>query len=107
MPRLHLPPSTPSSHTHTHTAAPPPPQLATLARLAAGTLDASESLTTDASVDDASGGAALPELDMQDFRSTQGAAFGAVDVPDAVIDLLTGVRNYLQAREERCICVCM
>jgi len=29
-------------------------------------------------------------------------AYGAVDVPDSVIDLLTGVRNYLQARLLRC-----
>lgn len=31
-------------------------------------------------------------------RSTATQAYGSVDVPEAVIDLLTGVRNYLQAR---------
>ena len=29
-------------------------------------------------------------------RSTAGQAYGNVDVPEAVIDLLTSVRNYLQ-----------
>lgn len=28
--------------------------------------------------------------------NTAGAAYGTVDVPESVIDLLTGVRNYLQ-----------
>lgn len=30
-------------------------------------------------------------------RTTTDQAYGAVDVPESVIDLLTGVRNYLQA----------
>jgi len=29
-------------------------------------------------------------------RTTANQAYGAVDVPESVIDLLTGVRNYLQ-----------
>ena len=41
---------------------------------------------------------------MTDFRGCAAAAYGAVDVPDAVIDLLVGVRNYLQVRG-RGVCV--
>ncbi len=37
-----------------------------------------------------------PVLFMEDFRHTASAAYEAVDVPDSVIDLLTGLRNYLQ-----------
>ena len=33
-------------------------------------------------------------------RSTAGKAYGAVDVPESVIDLLTGVRNHLQDKCE-------
>ncbi len=37
-------------------------------------------------------------LNMDDFRGTATAAYETVDVPDSVIDLLTGLRNYLQVR---------
>ncbi|KAL4425569.1 hypothetical protein ABPG75_009585 [Micractinium tetrahymenae] len=72
-------------------------QLGTLAKLAAGTLDEGDRMSSD------DGGAAkgqVPELAMDDFRSTAGQAYGAVDVPESVIDLLTGVRNYLQDKCE-------
>lgn len=38
---------------------------------------------------------------MADFRSTADKAYGQVDVSESVIDLLTGVRNYLQVRAAR------
>lgn len=73
-------------------------QLGTLAKLAAGTLDAADRMSTDEPAAANGAGAALEELTMADFRSTAGKANGKVDVPEGVIDLLTGVRNYLQAR---------
>jgi hypothetical protein len=30
------------------------------------------------------------------YRNTAKAAYGAVDIPEGVIDLLTGLRDYLQ-----------
>ncbi|GLC61752.1 hypothetical protein PLESTB_001799100 [Pleodorina starrii] len=39
-------------------------------------------------------------LAMEDFRGTATAAYDSVDVPDSVIDLLTGLRNYLQDKCE-------
>ena len=76
-------------------------QLATLAKLAAGTLDDGAALSTD-TVGNGAGAAA--ELDMTDFRGTAAQAFSAVDVPDAVIDILTGLRNYLQVGSLFCVC---
>lgn len=75
-------------------------QLGTLAKLAAGTLDAGDRMSTD---QPGNGGAVpgqVPELAMDDFRSCAGEAYGVVDVPESVIDLLTGVRNYLQDKCE-------
>ena len=74
-------------------------QLATLARLAAGSLDASDALTTDsAGGGNGAGAGAVGELTMTDFRGTAAAAFSAVEIPDAVIDILCATRNYLQVR---------
>lgn len=70
-------------------------QLATLARLAAGSLDESDQLTTD-SAGNGAGRSAPAELAISDFRSAAEEAYRSVDVPDAVIDILTGLRNYLQ-----------
>jgi MoxR-like ATPase len=79
-------------------------QLATLARLAAGTLDAGAVLSTDAAAAaNGAGGAAAGaegELVLADFRGAAAAAYAAVDVPDAVIDVLVGCRNYLQDKCE-------
>ncbi|GIL82284.1 hypothetical protein Vretimale_7249 [Volvox reticuliferus] len=41
-----------------------------------------------------------PVLAMEDFRGTALAAYSSVDVPDSVIDLLTGLRNHLQDKCE-------
>lgn len=74
-------------------------QLGTLAKLAAGTLD-STSLSTD-SIDGGNGnGIAGPELTLEDFRGTAAKAYASIDLPDAVIDVLTGLRNYLQDKCE-------
>lgn len=43
-------------------------QLATLARLAAGTLDAGDRMSTDDPTNGAAGQGQVPELDMEDFR---------------------------------------
>ncbi|KAI3438742.1 hypothetical protein D9Q98_001161 [Chlorella vulgaris] len=75
-------------------------QLATLARLAAGTLDAGDRMSTDDPTNGAAGQGQVPELDMEDFRNTAAVAYGKVDVPEAVIDLLTSTRNYLQDKCE-------
>ncbi|GFR51977.1 hypothetical protein Agub_g14504 [Astrephomene gubernaculifera] len=45
-------------------------------------------------------GAAAEVLRMDDFRGTATDAYGSVDVPDSVIDLLTSLRNYLQDKCE-------
>ncbi|KAL4438050.1 hypothetical protein ABPG77_004271 [Micractinium sp. CCAP 211/92] len=71
-------------------------QLGTLAKLAAGTLEEGDRMSSDEG--GASGQAA--ELAMEDFRTTAVQAYGSVDVPEPVIDLLTGVRNYLQDKCE-------
>lgn len=65
------------------------PQLATLAKLAAGALPS----TTRA-------GSHGQDLTMEDFRATNGAALSQVEVPDDVIDILVGVRNWLQDKCE-------
>lgn len=39
-----------------------------------------------------------PPLTCLPGRNTAAVAYGKVDVPEAVIDLLTSTRNYLQAR---------
>eukprot|EP00198_Chlamydomonas_reinhardtii_P011352 XP_001700689.1 predicted protein [Chlamydomonas reinhardtii] len=81
-------------------------QLYKLARLAAGRTDHS---LTGVAVANANGNGngngaaeAVPHevLRMDDFRHTAGAAYGAVDVPDAVIDLLTSLRCHLQDKCE-------
>ncbi|PRW59240.1 ATPase associated with various cellular activities AAA_5 [Chlorella sorokiniana] len=74
-------------------------QLGTLAKLAAGTLEAGDRMSTDEPAGNGAG-AGLEELSMEDFRTTMDKAYGAVDVPESVIDLLTGVRNYLQDKCE-------
>ncbi|KAL4859996.1 hypothetical protein ACK3TF_000225 [Chlorella vulgaris] len=58
-------------------------QLATLARLAAGTLDAGDRMSTDDPTNGAAGQGQVPELDMDDFRNTAAVAYGKVDVPEA------------------------
>eukprot|EP00887_Chlorella_sp_A99_P000959 scaffold5.g959.t1 len=83
-------------------------QLATLARLAAGRLEAGALTSTDAEdeagASNGAGGAAAGELTMEDFRTAADHAYGVVDVPESVIDLLTGIRNYLQARAGLGLC---
>jgi hypothetical protein len=66
-----------------------PLQLGTLARLAAGSLD-QLTLSTD---DDGSGTDAWAQggrLAMEEFMGTAEVAYKSVEVPDAVIDILTG-----------------
>ncbi|KAG2487131.1 hypothetical protein HYH03_014244 [Edaphochlamys debaryana] len=86
-------------------------QLYKLARLAAGRSDhalhslkvAGGAANGNGAAAAAAGTAAAPEgriLAMDDFRNTATAAYGSVDVPDQVIDLLTGLRNYLQDKCE-------
>ncbi len=80
--------------------------LGTLARLAAGALDASDVLSSDAGVKAAMaanvGGGSEPvgDLQMADFRACAAAAHAAVEVPDAVVDVLVGTRAYLQDKCE-------
>lgn len=79
-----------------------PAQLATLARLAAGALESTAVLSTD-SVDDAlgvsNGGPTSKELEMEDFRNAV-LHSRTVEIPESVIDLLAGLRNYLQDKCE-------
>lgn len=70
-------------------------QLHKLARLAAGRKDD----PTPASASTNGSGNLHAEglmLEMDDFRNTADLAYEAVDVSDTVIDILTGLRNYLQ-----------
>jgi MoxR-like ATPase len=69
-------------------------QLATLAKLAAGAIPATNgsSGSTNATKEE--------ELTMDDFRATSSAAMSNVEVPDDVVDILTGVRNWLQDKCE-------
>jgi len=48
----------------------------------------------------AAAAAAAPVVSVDDLRATAAAARAAVDVPDAVIDLLVGLRTFLQERCE-------
>ncbi|EFJ46414.1 hypothetical protein VOLCADRAFT_93182 [Volvox carteri f. nagariensis] len=76
-------------------------QLYKLARLAAGRND--HALTGVTIANGNGGGSEAVQqqvLSMDDFRGTATTAYSAVDVPDSVIDLLTGLRNHLQAAGE-------
>jgi len=71
-------------------------QLSKLARLAAGRAEPSGDLSTDSQDDvDLSG---VQDLTLQDFKDTAFQAYGAIDVPESVIDVLTSLRDYLQVR---------
>ncbi|KAK9809554.1 hypothetical protein WJX73_001073 [Symbiochloris irregularis] len=71
-------------------------QLSTLARLAAGTsLPPAED-----TVASASGAPAGAPLTMDDFRAANGQAIASVELPEAVVDVLTGLRNWLQDKAE-------
>lgn len=72
-------------------------QVAKLARLAAGR--PAETLSS-SSGNGNGGGSSGPELVMDDFRHTADQAYGAVDVPDSVIDILAELRCYLQDKCE-------
>jgi MoxR-like ATPase len=69
-------------------------QLSTLARIAAG--GRLQEIVPGAEQAPAKAG----ELTMDDYRTTARRAVEAVDVPDSVIELLTGLRNYLQDKCE-------
>ncbi|KAG2423358.1 hypothetical protein HXX76_015406 [Chlamydomonas incerta] len=83
-------------------------QLYKLARLAAGRADhtltgvAVASGNGNGNGSNGHGAEQVPHevLRMDDFRHTAGSAYGAVDVPDSVIDLLTSLRNHLQDKCE-------
>lgn len=76
-------------------------QLASLARLAAN----SQARQQSSSASNGNGGAAAPSaaaspLTLDDFKSTSQAAHSSVDLPESVVDLLTGLRDYLQDKCE-------
>lgn len=84
-------------------------QLATLARLAAGSLEEGMLLSTDqvnnaiyhgGLVSEGQPSSMLSDLTMEDFKSALPSAVAATDVPEGVIDILTGLRNYLQDKCE-------
>ncbi|EIE24598.1 hypothetical protein COCSUDRAFT_40953 [Coccomyxa subellipsoidea C-169] len=85
-------------------------QLGSLARLAAGQLaspssgdGAASSSGTEfngAATSVADGTGRFSDLTLEEFRGTAKAAYNAVELPDAVIDILTSLRNYLQDKCE-------
>ncbi|GIL67160.1 hypothetical protein Vafri_20601 [Volvox africanus] len=79
-------------------------QLYKLARLAAGRNDHALSgiavANGNGNVGEVSQQPGAQVLSMEDFRGTALAAYSSVDVPDSVIDLLTGLRNHLQDKCE-------
>ncbi|CAK0760991.1 hypothetical protein CVIRNUC_002818 [Coccomyxa viridis] len=86
-------------------------QLGSLARLAAGQLRPAEEEASGGSNGAAEfNGAAtsladsstsrFTELTLDEFRNTARAAYAAVELPDAVIDILTSLRNHLQDKCE-------
>eukprot|EP00878_Enallax_costatus_P007732 GHUV01008093.1.p1 GENE.GHUV01008093.1~~GHUV01008093.1.p1 ORF type:complete len:282 (+),score=113.63 GHUV01008093.1:347-1192(+) len=70
-------------------------QVGKLARLAAG-----RPADTTSSSNGNGNGITGPELVMDDFRHTADQAYGSVDVPDSVIDILAELRCYLQDKCE-------
>lgn len=70
-------------------------QVGKLARLAAG-----RPVDTTSSTNGNGNGITGPELVMDDFRNTAEQAYGVVDVPDSVIDILAELRCYLQDKCE-------
>lgn len=70
-------------------------QLSKLARLAAGREGADETLSSDSG--DGIDLDGTPDLSMDDFRTVAAQAYDAVDVPESVVDILTSLRDYLQA----------
>ena len=73
--------------------------LGTLARLAAGALGEGDAALLSSDADNSIVGE-VPDLTLDDFRSTAEAAYKAIDVPDEAIDILTDLRNYLQDKCE-------
>lgn len=70
-----------------------------LARLAAGRPAETVSSSSNGN-GNGNGSSSGPELVMDDFRHTSDKAYGAVDVPDSVIDILAELRCYLQDKCE-------
>lgn len=85
-----MPPHLKGTNHITHARCLPTPQVARLARLAAGRAE------PDAAPNGNGAAAELPFLAFDDFRTASVAAYGSVDVPDAVVDILVELRNWLQ-----------
>uniref|UniRef100_A0A7R9V9M6 AAA+ ATPase domain-containing protein n=1 Tax=Chlamydomonas euryale TaxID=1486919 RepID=A0A7R9V9M6_9CHLO len=76
-------------------------QLSKLARLAAGRSDGPTAASTaDGTSSFAEEKGSAHHISVDEFQSTPSKAYAAVDVPDAVIDVIVAVRNYLQDKCE-------
>ena len=71
-------------------------QLGDLARLAAKSIDRSDS----EEVDPMAAFATVPDLTLDDFKQTSDQAITNVDISDEIIDVLTELRNFLQDKCE-------
>ncbi|KAK9817098.1 hypothetical protein WJX72_009532 [[Myrmecia] bisecta] len=74
-------------------------QLAALARLASGSANPAAHVS-DNGANTAVVATHAGDLTMEEFRSTAGSAYRAVELPQSVIDILTSVRDYLQDKCE-------